>query len=255
MRTYADRLPIVMTRPFNYTGVGQTESFLVPKLVAHFAQRRPHIELGNLDVVRDFSDVRTVAQAYVRLLTADVPEGVTNLCSGVGRSLRWVVEQLREISGHELDVRVNPEFVRASEVHRLVGSSSRMEAALGSLPFRDFRETLAWMLGAPSAPNPLRVTASAYDAVQRKLPCPQSTLLRRSSRPTTFEESSCVRSWSCRRSRRIEMRAEIRLVGFARARRARRTVPRPAPSLRAASDEVGADLRRPGRAGAPARAR
>ena len=92
----ADLLPTdfrsCMTRPFNYTGVGQTESFLVPKLVAHFAQRRPHVELGNLDVVRDFSDVRAVAQAYVRLLTADVPEGVTNLCSGVGRSLRWVVD-------------------------------------------------------------------------------------------------------------------------------------------------------------------
>jgi nucleoside-diphosphate-sugar epimerase len=148
VRAYADRLPIVITRPFNYSGVGQTESFLVPKLVAHFIQRRPYVELGNLDVVRDFSDVRTVAQAYVRLLTADVPEGVTNLCSGVGRSLRWVVEQLCEISGHMLDVRDNPEFVRASEVHRLVGSSSRMESALGNLPFRDFRETLAWMFKA-----------------------------------------------------------------------------------------------------------
>jgi GDP-6-deoxy-D-talose 4-dehydrogenase len=149
VRTYADRLPIVMTRPFNYTGVGQAVSFLVPKLVAHFAQRRPFIELGNLDVVRDFSDVRTVAQAYVQLLAAEVPEGVTNLCSGVGRSLRWVLEQLTELSGHRLEVRVNPAFVRASEVHRLVGSSSRMEAALGPLPFRDFRDTLAWMLSEP----------------------------------------------------------------------------------------------------------
>jgi len=154
VRTYADRLPIVMTRPFNYTGVGQAGSFLVPKLVAHFAQRRPFVELGNLDVVRDFSDVRSVAEAYLRLLTADVPEGVTNLCSGVGRSLRWVLEQLAELSGHSLEIRVNPEFVRASEVHRLVGSCSRMEAALGNLPCRDFRETLAWMLGAPSAPLP-----------------------------------------------------------------------------------------------------
>jgi nucleoside-diphosphate-sugar epimerase len=153
-RTYADRLPIVMTRPFNYTGVGQTVNFLVPKLVAHFAQRRPFIELGNLDVVRDFSDVRTVAQAYLRLLTADVPDGVTNLCSGVGRSLRWVLEQLTELSGHSIEVRVNPEFVRASEVHRLIGSSSRMEAALGVLPHRDFRETLAWMLAAPPGPSP-----------------------------------------------------------------------------------------------------
>jgi len=152
VRTYGDRLSIVMTRPFNYTGVGQSVNFLVPKLVAHFAQRRAFVELGNLDVVRDFSDVRAVAQAYLRLLAADVPEGVTNLCSGVGRSLRWVLEQLTELSGHSLEVRVNPEFVRASEVHRLVGSSSRMEGALGALPHRDFRETLAWMLDVPSAP-------------------------------------------------------------------------------------------------------
>jgi nucleoside-diphosphate-sugar epimerase len=124
-------------------------NFLVPKMVSHFVQRRPYIELGNLDVVRDFSDVRTVAQAYVRLLKAEVPEGVTNLCSGVGRSLRWILEQLTELSGHRLEVRVNPEFVRASEVHRLIGSSRRMEAALGPLPFRDFRDTLAWMLSEP----------------------------------------------------------------------------------------------------------
>jgi nucleoside-diphosphate-sugar epimerase len=154
-RSYSDRLPIVMTRPFNYTGVGQAESFLVPKLVAHFAERRPFIELGNLDVVRDFSDVRAVAQAYVRLLGAEVAEGVTNLCSGVGRSLRWVLQQLRELSGHDLDIRVNPAFVRASEVHRLIGSRSRMEAAIGSLPFQDFRATLAWMLEKRAADVPV----------------------------------------------------------------------------------------------------
>jgi nucleoside-diphosphate-sugar epimerase len=151
VRSYADRLSIVMTRPFNYTGVGQTVNFLVPKMVAHFAQRRPYIELGNLDVVRDFSDVRMVAQAYARLLKAEVPEGVTNICSGIGRSLGWVLDQLTDLSGHKLEVRVNPEFVRSSEVRRLIGSSSRMEAALGSLPFREFRDTLAWMLEQPLA--------------------------------------------------------------------------------------------------------
>lgn len=151
VRGYVDRLPIVMTRPFNYTGAGQSAQFLVPKLVAHFTQRRPFVELGNIDVVRDFSDVRMVAQAYVQLLTAQVPGGVTNLCSGVGRSLRWVLSQLQEISGHEIEVRVNPAFVRASEVHRLIGSSSTMEAALGALPYRDFRQTLVWMLDASTS--------------------------------------------------------------------------------------------------------
>jgi GDP-6-deoxy-D-talose 4-dehydrogenase len=148
VRSYADRLPVVMTRPFNYTGVGQAGHFLVPKLVTHFAEQRAYIELGNLEVVRDFSDVRTVAEGYVRLLVASVPGGVTNLCSGIGRSLRWILDELQALSGHQIEVRVNPDFVRPSEVRRLVGSDRRMVSALGELPHREFRATLQWMLEA-----------------------------------------------------------------------------------------------------------
>jgi nucleoside-diphosphate-sugar epimerase len=144
--TYADRLPLVVLRPFNYTGVGQSRQFLIPKLVEHFAQRRPVIELGNVDVVRDFSDVRGVVDAYVRLLEVAAPPAVVNLCSGVGRSIQQMLTDLTELSGHRVEVRINPEFVRASEVHRLVGSAERLRATLGELPFADFRETLRWML-------------------------------------------------------------------------------------------------------------
>ena len=145
-RTYADRLPIVLTRPFNYTGVGQSESFVVAKLVSHFANRSASVELGNIDVVRDFSDVRAVAEAYVRLLDSAVPGGVTNICSGTGRSLRWIIDQLTRHSGHHLDVQVNPGLIRKSDVHRLIGCPRTMQAAVGQLPYQDFNETLDWML-------------------------------------------------------------------------------------------------------------
>jgi nucleoside-diphosphate-sugar epimerase len=145
---YRDRLPICITRPFNYTGVGQRPDFLVPKLVGHFADRKPVIELGNLDVTRDFSDVRAVTEAYMRLLGTDAPPPLTNICSGVGRSLRWILSELEHLSGHRLEVRTNPALVRAQEVHRLVGSASTLTAAVGPLPYQDFRETLAWMLEA-----------------------------------------------------------------------------------------------------------
>lgn len=144
--TYADRLPLVVTRPFNYTGVGQAPQFLIPKLVEHFAERRAVIELGNVDVVRDFSDVRAVAEAYTRLLEVPAPPAVVNLCSGVGRSLQQVLDDLTALSGHRIEVRVNPRLVRANEVHRLVGSAERLRATLGELPYRDFRDTLRWML-------------------------------------------------------------------------------------------------------------
>jgi GDP-6-deoxy-D-talose 4-dehydrogenase len=144
-RTWFDRLPVVITRPFNYTGRGQAPHFLVPKLVSHFVRRAPAIELGNLDVVRDFSDVRMVCDAYTRLLQAPVRSAVLNVCSGIGRSLRSVVKQLEEICGHAPQINVDPALVRAVEVHRLVGSNDALKQAIGPLSYLDFSATLDWM--------------------------------------------------------------------------------------------------------------
>lgn len=144
---YADRLPIVITRPFNYTGRGQSESFLLPKIVAHVRDRAEIIELGNLDVARDFSDVRTVADAYVRLLSAPNAAGqVFNICSGKAVTLREVIALAAKVSGHELEVRVNPAFVRANEVRSLSGSAAELEAAIGPLNAIPLEDTLRWMI-------------------------------------------------------------------------------------------------------------
>ena len=145
---YSDPFEIVVVRPFNYTGVGQPEHFLVPKLVAHFAERRAAIELGNIDVVRDFSDVRAVAAAYLRLLHAERPAPVINVCSGVGRSLRMIVDDLTALAGHRIEITVNSDLVRANEVRRLVGDPAILSSTLGVLPHQDFRATLEWMLAA-----------------------------------------------------------------------------------------------------------
>jgi nucleoside-diphosphate-sugar epimerase len=151
-RTWFDRLPIVITRPFNYTGAGQTEQFLVPKLVAHYAQRRPVLELGNIDVERDFSDVRMVADAYARLLTADAAGAVVNVCSGTGRSLRSILEQLQAITAHAPEIRVAPHLVRRAEVHRLVGSNDRLRRLIGELRYVDFGALLGEMVAAAAPP-------------------------------------------------------------------------------------------------------
>ncbi len=144
---YSPDLPITITRPFNYTGPGQAPHFLVPKLVSHFARRAPRIELGNLDVERDFLDVRTVAWLYGQLLETTTSQ-VVNLCSGRGIALGEIVAQLQRITGHTIAVEVNPAFVRPNEIKRLVGSPRRLHALVGDVPDLPFEQTLRDMLAA-----------------------------------------------------------------------------------------------------------
>ncbi len=156
--TYGDRLPIVVTRPFNYTGPGQPAHFLVPKIIDHYARGEIDIELGNTGIVRDFSDVRTVVDVYCRLLAAPGVVGTFNICSGVGRSLRWLLEETGRLAGRQLRVRVSRELVRLSDVHRMVGSNQRLIDAIGPLRFSDFTATLRWMLEQAGA-TPARSNA------------------------------------------------------------------------------------------------
>jgi nucleoside-diphosphate-sugar epimerase len=148
-RLWMDKLPIFITRPFNYAGVGQADNFLIPKIVSHFQRRAERIELGNLDVSREFSDVRSVAHAYAELLTLS-PRGETvNICNGQGYSLREVIALAEEITGHQMEVCSNPAFVRANEVRTLVGDASKLRSLIGELPAYRLRDTLSWMLAEP----------------------------------------------------------------------------------------------------------
>ena len=154
-RLYARSLPITVVRPFNYTGPGQREPYLVPKIVRHFAQRATVIELGNVDVVRDFLDVRVVVEAYQRLLAAPTAAGETfNICSGEGTALRDIVAMLGEITGHRIEIRVNQQFVRAGDARSIVGSPAKLRALVGDLPARPLRATLADMLSEQEARTP-----------------------------------------------------------------------------------------------------
>lgn len=146
-RTYQDRLPLFFVRPFNYTGPGQSQSFVIPKLVTHFAEGAPAVELGNLDVEREFNDVRFVCEVYLRLLEKARPGEVYNVCTGHPVTLTAVLALLEQISGHRLQVNVNPAFVRSNEIHRLCGSTAKLIGVVGEIAVPPLRETLSWMLG------------------------------------------------------------------------------------------------------------
>lgn len=152
VRLWQDRLPITLARPFNYTGRGQADNFLIPKIVSHFRSRASNIELGNLDVARDFGDVRAVAAAYRGLLGSEAAVGRTvNVCSGIAFSLSEVIELCSELTGHTLTVSVNPAFVRANEVKTLSGDNSLLKQLVNDWSCPPLRSTLEWMLAAPSS--------------------------------------------------------------------------------------------------------
>lgn len=146
-RLWLDRLPITIVRPFNYTGVGQHENFLLPKIVSHFRRGERDIELGNLHVWRDFSDVRMVVDSYLRLLAkgSGIAGQTFNVCSGIGHSLGEALDMMAEIAGYRINVHVNPAFVRSNEVARLVGSNAKLAAAIGPLNQQPLATTLRWM--------------------------------------------------------------------------------------------------------------
>ncbi len=144
-RLWLGRLPITLVRPFNYTGVGQSERFLLPKIVGHYRRRASHIELGNLDVARDFSDVRDVVRVYQALLEQNFSGETFNICSGQTYSLADALAIMAQIAGYAIEVRVNPDFVRANEVKRLVGSSAHLEQQIGPLSRIPLEDTLRWM--------------------------------------------------------------------------------------------------------------
>jgi nucleoside-diphosphate-sugar epimerase len=144
--SFMQRLPIVIARPFNYTGVWHDNRFVVPKIVEHFQQRASEIELGNLEVLREYNDVRMVCKAYIDLLALGVAGETYNIASGRAVALKTIISTLEEITSHTMIVRVNQAFIRPNEITILSGSSQKIESLLGPLKHPSLKDTLSWML-------------------------------------------------------------------------------------------------------------
>lgn len=151
-QTFNDRFPVLLVRPFNYTGPGQAGHFLIPKLVDHFARRAAVVELGNLAVEREYNDVDFVCRSYLHLLAHGRTGLPYNVCTGLPHSLLSVVARLQRITGHTVTPQVQASLVRANEVHRLCGDPARLrsvwQAAGADWPDADsLDDTLRRMLG------------------------------------------------------------------------------------------------------------
>lgn len=151
----AGAVEVVVARSFNHTGPGQDARFVLPSMARQLVRMRsegdePVLHVGNLDVWRDFLDVRDVVRAYLRLMEEGENGGVYNVCSGVARSLRELVETLIRLSGTGARVSVDPDRFRPVDVPLLVGDAHKLRS-LGWAPEVELEETLRDLLADSGA--------------------------------------------------------------------------------------------------------
>jgi nucleoside-diphosphate-sugar epimerase len=144
-QTYFDTLNILIVRPFNYTGPGQGEHFLIPKIISHYQQNKSSIDLGNLDVAREFNDIRFVVDIYYQLMLSSNKSDIVNLCTGKAWELSTILELLSEISGYTIKVNINQSLCRPNEIKILNGSPSKLHTLIPLSPVFSMYETLQHM--------------------------------------------------------------------------------------------------------------
>ncbi len=145
-------LDIILTRSFNHIGPWQDERFVVPSFIRRILNIKESgasegtIETGDTTIVRDFVDVRDVVNAYYMLLMNGTPGEVYNICSGKGRALSEIIDNIADIVGVKVHTRVNPEFVRPNDNRVVIGSMDKLHKELGWEPKNDLKQTMRDMV-------------------------------------------------------------------------------------------------------------
>ena len=165
----AGGMRVVLTRTFHHTGPGRGEAFAESSFARQLAEieaglRPPVLRVGNLDAVRDYTDVRDVVRAYWALLDRGEGGEVYNVCSGRGRPVRELLDALLRAAGADAEVQVDPARLRRADVPVLVGDPSRLRDATAWEPRIPLERTLVDLLEdwrqrvGVSAPSPRGVT-------------------------------------------------------------------------------------------------
>jgi len=146
-KNYFDILPIIITRPFNYSGFGHSENFVIPKIAKHFIEKKSEIELGNIDTLREYNDVRWVAEVYRTLAESNATDYVVNICSGQTHSIREIIKIFEAIFSHKIIVKQNPKFVRKNEIHELKGSTKILKSHC-KIKSNEIEDLIRWMIAS-----------------------------------------------------------------------------------------------------------
>ncbi len=141
---------VVMARPFNHAGPRQSSTYVLSALARQVAEveagQKPRVEVGNLEIVRDFTDVRDVVRGYRLLAERGTPGEIYNLGTGLGTKLADALTTLASLSGRPVEVFVDPARVRPVDQPLLIADPSKLRASTGWSPRYSMDQTLADML-------------------------------------------------------------------------------------------------------------
>lgn len=143
-------LDVVIARPFNHAGPRQSDTYALSSFARQVAEVeagiRPRIEVGNLEVTRDFTDVRDIAAAYRLLATGGKSGEIYNIGTGRDVTLKRMLEMLKEMSSASVEIHVDPARVRPIDQPRLLADASKLRAETGWEPRFTIEATLKDML-------------------------------------------------------------------------------------------------------------
>ena len=144
-------LKVVRTRGFNHTGPRRGHVFVTSNFCSQVAAiemglQEPVIRVGNIDAIRDFTDVRDMVRAYWLAVTKAKPGEVYNIATGNGIVIREMLERLIALASVEVKIEVDPERLRPSDVEVLIGDASKFKADTGWEPRIPFDQTLRDLL-------------------------------------------------------------------------------------------------------------
>lgn len=142
---------IIRTRGFNHTGPRRGEVFVTSNFSKQIAliekgKQEPVIKVGNLEAIRDFTDVRDMVRGYWFAATKGEPGDVYNICSGKGYKIREILDMLLSLSKVKVKVEVDPERLRPSDVPVLIGDNSKFREKTGWSPQIPFEKTVEDLL-------------------------------------------------------------------------------------------------------------
>ena len=140
-------LKVIRTRGFNHTGPRRGHVFVTSNFARQIARieaglQEPVLKVGNLEAVRDFTDVRDMVRAYWLAVHKATPGEVYNIASGNPITIRELLDRLLALSKVEIEVRQDPARMRPSDVEILIGDASKFRAATGWEPKIPFDQTL-----------------------------------------------------------------------------------------------------------------